>query len=275
MNDDEQLHEEVTALLRHVSAAVLLPRRRSAAAEAHLKAPGEWVTPADLAVEDALTEALRRLTPGAVIVGEERAASDPTVLGGLESAEMAWLVDPLDGTRHYVDGSDTFGVMLARLERGACTAAWIYLPVPDRLAHARRGAGAWLDGCRMRLAPPPLSARLRGGLLTRFFPQDLRVRAEAATFVERTDAVHKCAAWRYVDILRGEEHLAAYWRTLPWDHVPGVLVIEEAGGWARRFDGTASRPADLGGTGLLVASDEATWERVHRDLRAPLAADGS
>ncbi|MDQ4070429.1 MAG: inositol monophosphatase, partial [Actinomycetota bacterium] len=91
----------------------------------------------------------------------------------------------------------------------------------------------------------------------------------------RTDANAGCfaslssgrmaAAVEYPLIAEGEEDFALFGRTLPWDHAPGVLLVEEAGGVARRPDGTPYRPADTTGN-LLVAADEGTWAAVRRHL---------
>lgn len=55
---------------------------------------------------------------------------------------------------------------------------------------------------------------------------------------------------------------ALYWRTLPWDHAPGVLFLEEAGGFAMRPNGSAYRAADHARSGLLVATNQETWSKV-------------
>ena len=60
-----------------------------------------------------------------------------------------------------------------------------------------------------------------------------------------------CAGREYLDLLTGKQQFVAFWRTLPWDHAPGALLVREAGGVVRRFDGEPYRPADEG-NGLLV-----------------------
>src|SRR5215475_330010 len=62
------------------------------------KAPGDLVTVADRAAEEALTEALSRLVPGSVVVGEEAVADDPATLRRLGGDAPVWVVDPVDGT---------------------------------------------------------------------------------------------------------------------------------------------------------------------------------
>lgn len=266
MVDVDNLNQRIQALLRRVAAEELLPRLGTAESTAEQKSPGEVVTAADLAAEAAITGALHELTPQATIIGEEAAHANPLLLESIEEHAWAWLVDPLDGTRQFAAGTGPFGIMLALLRAGRCEAAWIYLPLSDELAHARRGEGCWINDERCHIPPAPPVDALRGGLLTRFFPAPLKARAESVTFVERTEGAHHCAAQRYVDTVCGREHFAAYWRTLPWDHAPGALLVQEAGGTVERFDGSPYLAADTSGTSLLVAADRATWHHVQSQV---------
>ncbi len=260
--DVDGLCDPVSELLRCVGREELLPRYESLDSSPRMKSPGEVVTDADLSAEAALTDELRALTPNAEIVGEEGASADPSLLRGLDRHEWVWIVDPLDGTRHFAEGVGPFGSMVALLRLGVCEAAWIHLPLTGEMAYARRGGGAFLNGERISIPPPPRQEALRGGLLTRFFPEPLKSRAESSRAFERTEGAHGCAARRYVDLLTGREHFSAYWRTLPWDHAPGALIVQEAGGVARRFNGDTFRAGDVDATSLLVASDTATWDLV-------------
>ncbi|MEU7895344.1 inositol monophosphatase family protein [Nonomuraea sp. NPDC049152] len=60
---------------------------------------------------------------------------------------------------------------------------------------------------------------------------------------------------------RDRREVALFQRTLPWDHAPGALLLTEAGGVARRPDGSPYRPADPR-SGLLDAADETCWNTV-------------
>ncbi len=60
-----------------------------------------------------MRSALLDLTPGALFIGEEAAASDPAIARGIAMAERCWIVDPLDGTRNFVHGVDEFGSIVA------------------------------------------------------------------------------------------------------------------------------------------------------------------
>jgi fructose-1,6-bisphosphatase/inositol monophosphatase family enzyme len=65
----------------------------------------------------------------------------------------------------------------------------------------------------------------------------------------------------YPRLVDGAQDFVLFHRTLPWDHAPGTLLLREAGGVARRPDGSRYRPAD-DGLGLLNAADEACWDTV-------------
>jgi fructose-1,6-bisphosphatase/inositol monophosphatase family enzyme len=93
----------------------------------------------------------------------------------------------------------------------------------------------------------------------------LRARARAFGTVTRGS---RAVGVEYPRIATGEQEFTLFWRTLPWDHAPGSLLVTEAGGVAARLDGTPyrpGRPAD----GLLVAADEECWHRVRDRLIGP------
>lgn len=267
--DAGSLIDRVASVLREVAAEVIEPRFDNLAeGDVEEKAPKELVTSADTESERVLTRRLGEILPGVPVVGEEGAWADgslPTEV--LAEAPRAWLVDPVDGTSNFVAGSPDWGVMAALLEHGETVAAWIWRPIDGRLYVAERGGGAWADGERIRRPPAPAEAgRLRGGVLRRFLDEDTlaTVDGNAGRFAGLTTG-RMAAAVEYPLIAEGEQDFALFGRTLPWDHAPGVLLVEEAGGVARRPDGSPYRPADTSGN-LLVAADEATWTTVRAQL---------
>jgi fructose-1,6-bisphosphatase/inositol monophosphatase family enzyme len=117
---------------------------------------------------------------------------------------------------------------------------------------------------------PPLS-QMRGVASTRYLPSTMRAtvsrnRAEIGELLPGWG----CAGREYPDIVNGTQHFALFWRTLPWDHCPGVLFAEEAGAVAKRLDGKPYRPADTR-PGLLVARNDAVWHQVYDTLLSPEA----
>lgn len=260
--------EVVPELLREAASAVVLPVFGRAEAAAEQKAPGEWVTVADRAAETFLAPRLAALVPGSVVVGEEMAAADPGVLAHLETAADAWLLDPLDGTANFAAGHGPFAMMAALLRHGEAVASWILDPQTGRLARAEQGAGAWLDGQRITAysATGP-DATLKGAVLRRFLPDPVarQVASAQSRFAELSSG-SGCAGADYPAVVTGGRDFILYWRTLPWDHAPGVLLTREAGGIARRPDGSCYRPAQHARPGLLVARNSAVWRQARSAL---------
>jgi len=232
--------------------------------------PLDLVTEADEAAERAITAAIERRFPGAAVVGEEATSADPSRLALLADAELAVVVDPVDGTANFAAGLPLFGVMAAAIMRGEVVAAAIHDPVCDDTALALRGEGAWLetpDGARTELrvaAPVPVGA-MAGNVSWRFLGEPLRgaVCANTARFGAVWDC--RCAAHAYQMACAGHCHLLFYSRLMPWDHAPGWLLHQEAGGYSALLDGSSYTPMHTEG-GLICAPDRASWELARMTL---------
>ncbi len=269
---------DATALaetLRQVSQSEIMPRfRRLDAGAVRLKAgPLDLVTDADEAAERALIAALATQFPGALIVGEESAAADPGLLDRLAAAELAVVLDPIDGTYNYAAGVPLFGVMAAVLLRGEVALAAIHDPMGDDTALALRGEGAWIerpDGARsdLHVAETADPAKMTGLVSRQFLPEPLRgtVCGNMTRFAATWH--YRCAAHEYRVAAGGFCHFLLYHRLLPWDHAPGWLLHREAGGYSAHFDGTAYEPSRVS-RGLICAPDRESWEAVRTALLEP------
>lgn len=109
------------------------------------KAPGDPVSEADLAVDAALTSALRAARPDDGLVSEETAA-DPAQL----ARPRVWIIDPIDGTRAFLKGKPHFTVCAALLADGAVQAGVVFNPATGELFAAEAGKGATLNGAPIR-----------------------------------------------------------------------------------------------------------------------------
>ena len=77
----------------------------------------------------------------------------------------------------------------------------------------------------------------------------------------RYPRLHRCAGAEYPLVATGALDFAIYWRTLVWDHAPGVLIVQEAGGKAARLDGAPYRPAIRSGS-ILLAHAPDIWDQA-------------
>lgn len=262
--------DAVTALVEEVAAVAVTPRFRALqAGEVYAKGgAGDLVTIADHEAEVLLTEGLHRLMPGVPVVAEEDVAAHPEVLRALVDAPLAWVVDPLDGTRGFVEGSPDHSVMVGLVEHGEAVAGWIHQPAHGRTFVAERGSGAFRNGEPLHRAAPPTSLdELRGGVATRYITAEALAAVADAGFGPglQTSPGMWSGLW-YPRVAAGEQDFVLFWRTWPWDHTPGAVLVREVGGVSRRLDGADYRPG-TDATGLLVAADDAAWDTVRDRLR--------
>ena len=264
--------EALANLLRDAAKAEILPRfRRLGDGDIRAKSEAsDLVTEADEAAERMIKAGVARLAPGSLFVGEESVAADPALLPRLADAEKAVVVDPVDGTYNFASGIGAFGVMAAVVEKGETVAAIIHDPLGDDWLIAEKGAGAFLkrpDGSsqRLKVADPVPLAQMIGMASTGFLPADRKPEILGNLAKVRYAMSYRCAAVEYRAFVGGFAHYLMYNKLMPWDHLPGVLIAQEAGAYAARFDGSAYRPHHTGG-GLLVTPDRESWETLRREV---------
>jgi fructose-1,6-bisphosphatase/inositol monophosphatase family enzyme len=260
------------ALLRRAGQREVMPRFRRLGAESirTKSGPLDLVTDADLAAEAMIARALRRRFPGCLVVGEEAASADPTLLRQLDGATLAFVVDPIDGTANYAAGLPVFATMAAAICDGQVVASCIHDPVLDESCLALAGQGAWaespLNGPRdLQVSAPMPFAEMTGFVSWRFLPEPRRSRVMRNLLGLRAAWDFRCAAQHYRLIAGGQCDFSFYNRLLPWDHAPGWLLHKEAGGFAARFDGSDYSPLSTAG-GLICAPDEASWRTLRDGL---------
>jgi fructose-1,6-bisphosphatase/inositol monophosphatase family enzyme len=256
------LDAPVQALLREVAADVVLPRFCNLVGhEISEKSPGEVVTIVDLESELRLRDGLARLGVADRIVGEEAATADHAILDNLDRGR-AWIIDPIDGTANFAAGRSPFGMILALVEDGITEAGWLFDPVTGRMCHAVRGGGAFIDGEAFFCRQDEVRSRPLAALASQFMPEGVRegVHRCAETAFDIVP-IPRCAAEHYPRVALGQNDVALFQRTLPWDHAAGTLFLSEAGGWASRWDGSAYRIGD-GKPGLIVARTPALGRRA-------------
>ena len=263
----DTLTGSVTAIMRRASEVAILPRYWSLQAH-HIseKSEDDFVTIADGESEATLAEGLAALLPDAAIVGEEAAHLDPTVTRKLGDA-LCWIIDPLDGTNNFAAGNPPFGIIVALAQAGETIAGWIYDPLTGRCCRAERGRGAFVDDERVYSvgsgqAKPVVAMAFglvdpgRAATVRDFF-------APHCTFAENP----RCAAAQYPRIALGQNDIAFFNRSFAWDHAAGVLFLNEAGGKAARYDGSAYRTND-DKLGVLAAATPALWDWMSGLLKA-------
>jgi len=257
--------DAIAGLMRRAAKQEILPRFRALGASdvAEKTEASDLVTVADTAAERVIKAGIAEILPEALFIGEEGVAADPDLLLKLKDADVAVVVDPIDGTFNFAHGISAFGVMAAVVANGETVAGLIYDPMGDDFMIAEKGGGAWLkraDGSSSKMsvaAPVPLEEML-GTASVAFMPQQNRVILLGNMAKVRYAASYRAAAVEYRAFASGGSHFFTYFKLMPWDHLPGVLIGQEAGGYIARYDGSPYLPSHLDG-GLLGAPDRDSW----------------
>ncbi|MBX9605470.1 MAG: inositol monophosphatase [Gammaproteobacteria bacterium] len=198
------------------------------------KGPQDYVTQVDKDAEAAIIDTLRTAYPDHAVLAEES--------GGSGESDYEWIIDPLDGTLNFMHGYPQYAVSIALAVKGRVEQGVVYDPLRDELFTATRGAGAQLNGHRLRVSRTP---HLEDALLATGFP--VRRKAEVKPFVASFGAVlERCADVRRAGAAALDlAHVACgrldgYWEfgLKPWDIAAGGLIVQEAGGLIGDADGS-------------------------------------
>jgi fructose-1,6-bisphosphatase/inositol monophosphatase family enzyme len=261
--------DAVAAIIAEVAAREIQPRFRNLLAhEMREKGPGDVVTIADEQAELALTPLLMDQVPGSIVIGEEAVSKQPDILKKLTHGQLAWLVDPVDGTANFAEGKADFCSMVALVRGDELIGSWIHLPVTGDTAMAEHGAGASFAGKRLpKLAP---DAGTPSGVVGvgKLSKPELHPRAEALRRQVRQVKSLRCAGLDYLRLARGEMDFTLFGRAWPWDHAPGALLVREVGGVVGDPDGANYRPSiTTAAPGVLAARNDDVWRQVLKHLQ--------
>jgi len=265
---------QLGALVARVATRDIMPRfGHLQQHQIHAKTSAfDLVTEADETAEAAITAWLAQAYPRALVVGEEATARQPALLDALGQAELAFVVDPLDGTKNFASGLPLFGVMVAVVARARVVASVIHDPVTRTTAYALQGGGAWMEDADGLATPLRVAAavplyEIQGIAGTNFLPEPLRSTVNGNLSKLSMTNWFRCAAHEYRLAAAGHCHILFYNRLMPWDHAAGWLLHQEAGGFSAHFDGSPYSPTHTTG-GLLCAPTEACWHAVRDALFA-------
>jgi myo-inositol-1(or 4)-monophosphatase len=225
-NDAAQLRAPLEAVMREAGeiarATARTPFKRWTKGNDHSP-----VSDGDIAVNDFLRARLRALAPDASWLSEETEALPD------RSVPVAWIVDPIDGTRAYISGRADWSIAVALVEDGVPQLAAAYAPVTDEMFLALRGQGATLNGARiLASAGAGLSgARVAGP--KRYLDRLSGLQPQIAA----QPKIHSLAL-RLTRVAHGELDAAfASPGSNDWDLAAADLLVHEAGGVMTEFSG--------------------------------------
>ena len=263
-------------LVRRAARTEILPRfRTTGQAGATAKTgPRDLVTEADHAAEAMIARGLQRLFPHALIAGEEAVAARPELRDEVSEAELAIIIDPVDGTWNFVHGLPLFGVIVAVTRFGRPVLGLLYDPIADDWILADETAPARLVAASGIARAATTAAGGALGDLHGYVHASLMDQPRQEAVYPRLVALGqatalRCSCHEYRLLAQGAVDFVLSDRLNPWDHAAGVLICQRAGGAARMLDGRDYDTAHREGV-LLCAGSETTW-RALRDHFADIA----
>lgn len=218
------------------------------------------VTEADLAVNDVLHQILRCARPDYGWLSEETEDTQARL-----DRDTVFIVDPIDGTRSFVEGGRTWAISIAVAQAGEITAGAVLLPLRDLLYTAARGAGAALNGAPLSVTSGALSAASTVlAAKPNFDTRNWRGPVPEVARHYRPSLAYRLAlvgAGRFDAMLT----LRPSWE---WDIAAGALIVSEAGG---RITDRTGAPLRFNSARAALNGVVAAGPTLHPALLAQLA----
>ena len=228
----------------------------------------EPVTIADRTASKLIVERLAREFPGDAILSEEERDDKKRRL----SKDDVWIIDPLDGTRGFINRDGDFGVQIGLAESGEAILGVVFLPLRKKLYYASKGGGAFL------IENDALPKRLRVSGQTDFEQMTIAVSRNHRS--PKMSRIHNAFRLKN-EVQRGSvglkvgliaEQIADLYihlspRTKFWDTCAPQIILEEAGGRMTDVFGEKLR-YDLGDVqnhnGVLATNGAAHDETIRK-----------
>ena len=215
------------------------------------KGPANFVTASDIRTQKIIYDELSYAKPDWSFVMEESKPIEN------KNTKARFIVDPIDGTTNFMHGNPNFAISIAAEINDRLEAAIVYSPITDEMFAAERGKGSFLNDKRIRVATrKKLSESIlitgiphlgRGN--KELFIKEMDIIIPEVAGIRRSGSAALDLAW----IAAGRYDI--FWeRGLSiWDIAAGVLLVREAGGFAKGIDGSDK---DLWNGNIISGNDD-------------------
>lgn len=228
--DTEQLLKKTILLAQQAGEAILALYRQMQTQTLKIKADHSPLTEADLIAQDLIVNGLKSLTPELPIISEEA-----TIVPFSQRQQWThyWLVDPLDGTKEFIEGTDDFSVNIALIANHKPILGVIYMPVTACCYYASVGQGAFKQMSQQqsqRLHTAPWSSKERLKVTVSRRHAAAKLQQHLARFPDYEVLTHG-SSLKFCLVAEGVADI--YPRLGPtseWDTAAGQCIVELAGG---------------------------------------------
>jgi len=256
--------DRLYAVCRAAGEIVLQHYRHNDTLEITHKSDHSPLTSADIASNDYLIKALGELEPRLPIVSEE---SDPRHFV-VPAGSRYWLIDPLDGTREFIERTDEFTINVALIEGDKTIFGAIYAPCNDQFYCGGRGVPAFMNEAGQHSS---LACRGLGDEVVAAISR--RRSKKAMEFLATTDLVAELgvttvtlgSALKFTHVALGKADIyPCLGPTGEWDSAAGQAIIEASGGAVVDLQGQSlryGRNPDRINPSFIVVADMGAWRR--------------
>ncbi|WP_373186297.1 3'(2'),5'-bisphosphate nucleotidase CysQ [Halopseudomonas sp.] len=196
------------------------------------------VTAADLAAHHMILAGLRELTPDIPVLSEEDA---DVALSQRQHWQRFWLVDPLDGTKEFIAGTDEFTVNIALVEQGQVRFGAVGIPARNNLYWGGKSLGAWrrsAGGTAEAIHCRKASERLTVVASRRHTSPEQEALLARLQSLQEIELVNIGSSLKFCLLAEGNADLyPRFAPTSQWDTAAAQAVLEGAGGQVLGLDG--------------------------------------
>ena len=273
---NEAIRDKVETLLKEASTKFILPFYKNLSSDQinTKSSADDFVTVADRLSEVFLAENLIQVINGSNVIGEEACSDDKKKLFELRD-NIFWTVDPIDGTKNFVNGNERFCSMVALLKDAKPQASWIFIPLESKCYYAdASGVQVKHDGCAFQ----PLEVSYKKMISTnvtdfkcsmslRNLEPDVKTLVKSKVkhfknrvFIGSAGIEATMLAQRQIDFI-------FHSNTTAWDHAPVDMFCRASGGNSGQINLFLGSHSDFNiekNDPVLFVQNKDTWDEVAR-----------
>ncbi len=213
------------------------------------KSDNSPVTEADLASNRIISKGLTESFPSIALISEESEIQGYHIR---KNFEYIWLIDPLDGTKEFINKTDEFTINVALVYKKRAIAGFIYIPVQKKLYYAFKGKGAFeltdtgpvkIHCSKFSLLQEGLRVVISRSHMDKFTREEIQR-------LKNPKKITLGSALKFISIAKGEsDYYPRMIHIMEWDTAAGQIIIEEAGGYFE--DALTGKPLEYNKPSLI------------------------